>query len=251
MKTTQNTVLITGGSAGIGFEIARQLLEAGNTVIITGRNTERLAAAASSLPGVHTFNGDIANADDTAALVAHITNEFPQLNIVINNAGAAFLNNFVSDGNAFEKAAAEMHTNYLSVIRLNELLLPALLLQPAAAIVNVSSVAAFVPLLRVASYSATKAAVHSYTVALRAGLTGTGIRVFELMPPLVNTEFSKGIDGHKGIPPQQVATEFMQALSEDKFEIRVANTEALYDLYRSSPADALHVINESRNVVAQ
>ncbi|MFB6454221.1 SDR family oxidoreductase [Chitinophaga sp. Hz27] len=250
MKTTQNTVLITGGSAGIGFEIAKQLLTAGNTVIITGRNKERLTAAANTLAGVHTFNGDIADANDAAALVAYMQENFPQLNMVINNAGAAFLNNFVSDGQAYEKASAEMHTNYLSVIRLNELLLPGLLLQPAATIVNVSSVAAFVPLLRVSSYSATKAALHSYTTALRAGLTGSNIRVFELMPPLVNTAFSKGIDGHKGISPTQVATEFMQGLAEDNYEIRVGDTEALYHLYRSSPVDALQVINETRHVVA-
>ncbi|RAJ76559.1 putative oxidoreductase [Chitinophaga dinghuensis] len=244
MKTTQNTVLITGGSAGIGFQLAATLADAGNTVIITGRNAARLENALSELPWVHTFNGDITNEADVNRLVAWIQEEFPELNMVINNAGAASLNNLRADTDTFSRASHEMLTNYLSVIRLNELLIPLLEKQEAAAIVNVSSIFAFAPGKKLASYAATKAALHSYTQSLRLSLAPSVIKVFELMPPLVNTEFSAGIGGQKGIPAAQVASEFMTALANDIYEIRVANTEAFYQLSLASPTDALTVMNE-------
>ncbi|MBV8252114.1 MAG: SDR family NAD(P)-dependent oxidoreductase [Chitinophaga sp.] len=244
MKTTQNTVLITGGSAGIGFQLATLLADAGNTVIITGRDAARLAHAATALPSVHTFNGDITNATDVNRLVAWIKHDFPDLNMVINNAGAASLNDLRADTDTFAKASHEMLTNYLSVIRLNELLIPLLEKQSASAIVNVSSIFAFAPGKKLASYAATKAALHSYTQSLRLWLAPSTIKVFELMPPLVNTAFSAGIGGHKGIPPAEVATAFIEALENDVYEIRVANTEAFYHLSLASPVDALSVLNE-------
>jgi uncharacterized oxidoreductase len=140
-----------------------------------------------------------------------------------------------------------MHTNYLSVIRLNEKLLPLLKKQSEAAIVNVSSIVAFVPGKLTATYSASKAALHSYTQALRVALTDTTVKVFELMPPLVDTEFSTEIGGHLGIPPSQVADEFLAALEIDNYEIRVGNTELLYQLYLSSPVEALKFMNERKS----
>jgi uncharacterized oxidoreductase len=129
-------------------------------------------------------------------------------------------------------------------VRLNEQLLPLLEQQPEAAIVNVSSVVAFAPGKRLATYAASKAALHSYSQTLRLALAPGSVKVFELMPPLVNTEFSTEIGGHRGIPPAQVAEEFLAALAEDRYEIRVGQTEALFQLFLSSPADALGVMNE-------
>jgi len=243
MNTTSNTILITGGSAGIGFALAQSLLAAGNTVIITGRDSGRLKAAAAALPGVQTFRGDVAIPEDVDALVQHLHKNYPTLNILINNAGYAQLNNLLEDTDTFEKAGKEMLTNYLSVIRLNEKLLPLLRKQPQAAIVNVSSIVAFAPGSRLATYAATKAALHSYSLSLRVALKPAGIKVFELMPPLVNTEFSAEIGGQNGIPAAQVASEFLEALAADNYEIRVANTESLYQLYLSSPQQALEVMN--------
>lgn len=246
MKTSKNTVLITGGSAGIGFEIAKQLSAKDNHVIIVGRNQERLQKAADQLQHVTAINADIADAADVEALVAKLKSDFPNLNVVINNAGYATLNSIVNDDDIFEKAGAEMHTNYLSVVRLNQKLLSILQKQDEAAIVNVSSIVAFVPGKLTATYSATKAALHSYTQALRVALADTQVKVFELMPPLVDTEFSAEIGGHKGIPASQVADEFLAGLETDNYEIRVANTEQLYQLFLSSPAEALKVMNEPR-----
>src|SRR5690348_9080621 len=146
MKHSGNTILITGGSAGIGFEFARILADCDNRVIITGRNELRLKTALSQLKQARRFVSDVSNEKDVNELTKRIKNEFPDLNIVINNAGRAMLYDITSKGvNAFDKAQEEMFTNFFSVIRINEFLLPILMKQPEAAIVNVSSVAAFLP----------------------------------------------------------------------------------------------------------
>ena len=163
MKTTNNTVLIIGGSAGIGLEIAKVLANNNNQVIITGRNEERLQRAVATLPNTTAIVSYLSDATDTEALVARIKKDFPQLNILINNVAAANIYPLLEDHeDSFEKITHEIHTNYLSVIRLNSLLLPVLRQQDEAAIVNVTSVVAYVP-GGLATYSASKAALHSYT----------------------------------------------------------------------------------------
>ncbi|MGY0041123.1 SDR family NAD(P)-dependent oxidoreductase [Pedobacter sp. NJ-S-72] len=137
-----------------------------------------------------------------------------------------------------------METNYISLIRLTEKLLPQLLKQKSAALVNVSSIVAITPGLNAPTYSASKAAVHSYTEVLRLALKNTSVKVFELMPPLVNTEFSKEIGGaENGIPPLQVATEFADAFENDTFEIHVGVTAQIFELARTSPTAALNALN--------
>lgn len=243
MTPNKHTVLITGGSAGIGFEIAKLLSEKGNHVIITGRNKERLHKAAAKLQNVTAFVSDVTKADEVNQLVARLNTEFPGLDMLINNAGHALLYDIAANDNAFEKAGEEMFTNYLSVIRLTEKLLPLLKKQPQAAIVNVSSIVAFVP-GSLAGYSASKAALHSYTNSLRIALEETSsIKVFELMPPLVDTEFSRPIGGQNGISPRQVAEEFYKALQTGTYEIHVGNTADMYRLFHSSPNEALRVMN--------
>lgn len=247
MKTSKNTVLLIGGTAGIGLEIAKQLTALDNHVIITGRNQERLHAAASSLHNVTTILSDVSKADDVDLLVEKIKSEFPQLNIVINNAGRALLYNLAdSKQDAFANAADEMLTNYLSIIRINQKLLPVLKQQEASAIVNVSSVVAYVPGITLPTYAASKAALHSYSTSLRLSLAETAVKVFELMPPLVDTEFSKEIGGHNGIKPSVVADTFLTALANDDFEIRVGDTAKIYELFRQSPVDALNIMNTNR-----
>lgn len=242
MNTTTNTVLITGGSAGIGLEIAKSLVAAGNTVIITGRDQARLTKALTHLNGATGMLSDVSNEVDVDALVATVTRDFPGLNLVINNAGRALLYDISASEGAFGMAQDEMLTNYLAVIRLNEKLLPLLKAQPEAAIVNVSSVVAFVP-GSLATYSASKAALHSYTQSLRIALSrNSNVNVFELMPPLVDTEFSAPINGSTGIAPSLVAQDLMDALASDTYEIRVGNTQMIYELYLQSPDTALQVM---------
>jgi uncharacterized oxidoreductase len=157
MKTTNNIILITGGGSGIGFEIAKLFSNNNNQIIITGRNEERLKKAVSQLENTTYIVSDVSKKDDVESLVIKIQNDFPQLNEVVNIAGRAFVYNLAKDGNAFEKAEEEMLTNYLSVIRLNEKLLPILSKQPEAAIVTISSIATITPNAILASYAASKA----------------------------------------------------------------------------------------------
>jgi uncharacterized oxidoreductase len=242
MKTSGNTVLITGGTAGIGLAIAKLYSAAGNKVIITGRNKQRLDAELAQLQNATGIVSDVSKKEDAEILVETIKKEFPLLNIVINNAGRAILYDIASSENAFEKAEDEMLTNYLSVIRLNEKLLPLLKTQKEAAIVNVSSVVAFVPGSLI-TYSASKAALHSYTQSLRIALgRNSNVKVFELMPPLVDTEFSAVINGQNGIKPSVVAQEFIAAMENNVYEIRVGKTQYIYELYLKSPAEALNVM---------
>jgi uncharacterized oxidoreductase len=246
MRTVQNTVLITGGSAGIGLSIAKLLDAKGNHVIITGRNPERLRAAAEQLKNVTAIACDVTVAEDVNRLTDRISRDFQGLNVLINNAGNAFVYNLTaSDADGFAKAGEEMLTNYLSIIRLNEKLLPLLRQQQEAAIVNVSSIVTFAPNHRLATYGASKAALHSYTLSLRHALQqDSAVKVFELMPPLVDTEFSQPIGGSNGIPPSVVAESLVSALEKDEYEIHTGGTAGLYKLYLSSPDAAFQAMNQ-------
>lgn len=245
MNTTNNTVLITGGSAGIGLAIARLLTEKGNHVIITGRDKNRLDKAAAELKNVTAIQFDVTSHKDVDALAERVKADFASLNILINNAGRAFVYNLDENANAAGKATEEMITNYFSVINLTEKLLPVLKQQPEAAIVNVTSIVAFAGRHTLPTYAASKAALRSYTNSLRIQLQRTSnIKVFELMPPLVNTELAKPIGGEQnGIPPHVVAEDLIKSLETNNYEIRVGNTENLYRLFLSSPEEALKMMN--------
>src|SRR5260221_9153222 len=185
MNITNKTILITGGGSGIGFEIAKLLSQKNNKVIITGRSEARLQKAVAQLTNVNYVACDINSEKDINGLVKKIKEEFGSLDILINNAGQASVYKLDVEVNAYDKAVDEIHTNYLSVIRLTEKLLPVLSNQKEAAIVNVTSIVAFVPGINLPTYAASKAALHSYTQALRYTLAKTtNIKVFELMPPL-------------------------------------------------------------------
>lgn len=244
MNVSNKTVLITGGGSGIGLAIAKTLSEKGNRVVIVGRNEAKLQQAAAQLPGVTAIAADINTEADLTRLVQQVQADFGDLSLLINNAGQASAYELTAGANAFEKASAEIATNYLAMIRLTEVLLPTLSAQPEAAVVNVSSVLAYAPASAVPTYSASKAAVHSYTQALRHTLAKeTAVKVFELMPPLVDTEFSAEIGGANGIAPQQVADEFLAGLEQDEYEIRVGDTAGFYEFSRTSPAEAFATMN--------
>jgi len=242
MNITNKTILITGGSAGIGFEIAKQLIANGNKVIITGRNQDRLKKAADQL-GADYFTGDVSVEADVNKLVDYLAQNHPDLDVVINNAGAAYVYQIAAGAGAFDKASAEMLTNFLSIIRLNEKLLPQLTGRSEAAIVNVSSIVAFAPNAGLSTYSASKAALHSYTQSLRHALKSTSVKVFELMPPLVNTEFSAEIGGANGIPASEVAQSLLNAFENDTYEIHTGNTANLYKAFLNSPQEAFSMLN--------
>jgi uncharacterized oxidoreductase len=247
MNITNKTVLITGGGSGIGFEIAKLLSQKGNKVIITGRTETKLEKAAAQLNNVSIIATDVNNETDVDSLVNKISKEFGGLDILINNAGSAYSYKLAEGANAYDKATEEIQTNYLSIIRLTEKLLPALKASKEAAIVNVTSIVAFVPGINLPTYAASKGALHSYTRALRYTLAlTTGIKVFELMPPLVNTEFSAGVGGINGIPPLEVAEGLIVGFEKDEYELHIGKTADIYKLYLHSPQEALNTLNQGR-----
>ena len=208
MKTTGNTVFISGGSAGIGLAIAKKLSAAGNKIIINGRNEERLQNALKQLDNAVAIQGDLSVEADRIAIAKQLKENYPETNIIINNAGAAFSYLLNETLNAHEKAAIEMNTNYFSVIHFTELVLPHLIQKAEAAVINVSSIAVFGSHKLLPTYGATKAALHSYTVALRYSYEEQkNLQIYEVYPPLVNTEFSAEIGGANGIPTEKVENE--------------------------------------------
>lgn len=220
MKTNGNTILITGGSAGIGFELAKQFSQLGNKVLITGRNEEKLKQAANQLENVVPISGDVTSSESTDQLVAKIKEQYPELNMVINNAGYADVYQLDANANAAAKASREMETNYLSIVSLTEKLLPTLLQNENASVVNVTSIVAYYPQKMLPTYTASKAALKAYTDVLRQTFEDR-LNVFELIPPLVNTDFSKEIGGENGIPPKEVADELVSALEKNQWLVPV------------------------------
>lgn len=229
MKTTGNTIFISGGSAGIGLAIAKKLSAAGNRIIINGRNEERLQKALTSLDNTVAIQGDLSVEADRIRIAEELKTNYPEVNIIINNAGSAFGYLLSETTNAHEKATIEMNTNYFSVIHFTELMLPHLLEKSEAAIANVSSIAVFGSHKFLPTYGATKAALHSYTVALRDTYEEQkNIQIYEIYPPLVNTEFSAEIGGANGIPPSEVADEFFIALEKNQFDVPVGDTKQFF-----------------------
>jgi uncharacterized oxidoreductase len=243
MKTTGNTIFISGGSAGIGLAIAKKLSAEGNKVIINGRSEERLQSALKELDNAVAIQGDLSVQADRISIAEQLKSNHPHLNIIINNAGAAFMNDLSDvNNNSAEKAYQEINTNYISVIDFTSLVLPLLLQQEEAAIVNVSSIAAYRGNKYLPTYSASKAALHSYTQGLRDVFsTNEKLNVYEVYPPLVNTEFSVEIGGANGIPASEVADELFVALEKNQFEVPVGDTKKIHALINPI-TDSFHKI---------
>ena len=199
MQTDNNTILITGGGSGIGAALAHRFHDLGNTVIIAGRRLEALQQVIGDRPNIHAVQLDIDNAESVSTFAKTIIAAFPDLNVLINNAGIMRMEALEGFRDLAE-AEATITTNLLGPIRLTNALVEHLSTQAGAAIVNVSSGLAFVPLTATPTYSATKAAIHSYTISLREVLRDK-IEVIELVPPAVQTELTPGQSTREGYLP--------------------------------------------------
>lgn len=230
MQTTRNTVLITGGTGGIGLALAKQFLAAQNTVIITGRSAAKLAAVRDRLPAVTT---ELADMTDRRAL-ERLAYTHGDVNILINNAAVQHNYDLADPTIPLEQISLELDTNLVGPLVLTKLFLPQLMRKSAAAIVNISSGLAIVPKQSAPVYCGSKAALHIFTQALRWQLEGSNVKVFEVIPPLVDTAMTGGRGSGK-ITPEALAKEFWTNFARDHYEMRIGKTKLLFALHRLMP----------------
>ena len=233
MKTSNNRVLITGGGSGIGLALAQRFLAAGNEVIIVGRNAEKLTAVQQAHPQIQTATADLTNLDSLKQLV----DQHPKINILINNAGVQYNNDFAATDVLLDLIEMELGTNVTGLMQLTKLYLPHLLQQPEAAIINVSSALGVVPKQNAPVYTATTAAVHIFSKSLRWQLEDSPVKVFEIIPSLVDTPMTNGRNQQK-ISPEALVDEFWRALQKDQSEIRIGKVKQLFLLNRIAPSFA-------------
>lgn len=248
MKLEQRTILITGGSSGIGLELARQLKQRGNTIIVTGRDSGRLAAARRQVPGIHTMQSDVS--DPRAIVVLHrsVLEQFPTLDTLVNNAGI-MRNLDLNLERDLADVTREIEINLSGPVRMVQQFLPHLKSRRDALIVNVSSGLAFVPLPLSPVYCATKAAMHSYTQSLRVQLEGQGVSVIELAPPGVETplfrgEFKEEMKNQKAMDVKVLVELAIAGMEAGTLEIRPGLSNLLKTMSRLAPGFMLSQLSK-------
>jgi len=226
MKLTGNTILITGGGSGIGRGLAEALHKLGNHVIIAGRRKGHLTEVAKANSGMRWVELDIEDPASVSAVAGNLIAEYPKLNVLINNAGVMQIDD-ASTAIDEKLLVTTLTTNVMGPIRLTGALIEHLKRQKDAAVINNSSVLAFVPLAMTAVYSATKAALHSYTMSLRYKLRGTSVKVLEIAPPWVQTDLLGSNNEPRAMPLAEFINETMRALGTDAEEVLVERAKPL------------------------
>jgi uncharacterized oxidoreductase len=232
MNIKDNTILITGGATGIGFALAETLVKAGNQVIVCGRREAKLKDAKTKLPQLQIKTCDVTKEKERAELFHWAKEKYPGLNVLINNAGVQKMVDLKKGRADLGKGENEIETNLVAPIRLAAYFIPWFLQQKKeTAVINVSSGLGFVPIAAMPIYCATKAALHSYTFSLRYQLKDTNVKVFDIIPPAVETDLGKTSpdeeSGYKGIPPSRLAEDVIKALAKDQYEIAVGEAKGL------------------------
>jgi len=244
-----NTVLITGGATGIGFALAEKFVGAGSEVIVCGRRKSRLQNAKRRLPAIYIWQCDVSVESQRQELLHWALTHHPQLNMLVNNAGIQRQIDFTSSAAARPTLAKddEVNINLFAPIRLCTLFTPRLMKRQKAAIINISSGLAFVPIATMPIYCATKAAIHSFTISLRHQLKDTPIRVFEAAPPTTDTELDRGFAGeqeaYRGINPREVAAAIIEGIKADKEEIIIGEAQELYREAQRNPEAIFKQLN--------
>ena len=220
MQMTGNTIFITGGGSGIGRGLAEAFHRLGNKVVISGRRAERLKNTVDANPGMVAVEMDVSDPASISRVAANLIVQHPSLNVLINNAGIMHIDNV---GGAIDEhlLVSTVTTNFGGPVRLSAALLDHLKLQANPVIVNVTSVLGFVPLVPTAIYSATKAALHSYTMSQRYALRSDGIQVIEMAPPWVRTELLNSMEEERAMPLAAFIASAMAQFEDGSDEILV------------------------------
>ncbi len=237
MNLSGNTILITGGSAGIGLAFAKEFVAGGNTVIVTGRRQEKLDEAKEAVPELHTLQSDVADTAQIKALAERIRADFPALNVLMNNAGIFLYKNLAGKIDDLDGLTRELDINVAGTLRTTSALMD-VLVKNQGTIINVSSGLAFVPLTCAPIYCATKAALHSYSTSLRFQLAPAGVEVIELMPPAVKTDLTADLpeDGaFKLMTTEQLVKATWKGFRSGATEIRPGQANQLHWMSRIAP----------------
>jgi len=226
--------LITGGATGIGFALAEAFVKAGNKVLICGRRRAKLEEAREKLPQIQVRQCDLSQKEDRESFCNWVKDNYKDLNILVNNAGIQKAIDIRKGTAELLRGEDEVQVNFIAPIHLSAYFAPLLLEKKEAAIINVSSGLGFVPIATMPVYCATKAGIHMFSVSLRHQLKGTSVKVFEIVPPAVDTELGKGTTGdseqeYRGIPPSEVAVATMKALKNNEYEIVVGEAKGLVE----------------------
>lgn len=240
MKIDNRTVLLTGGSSGLGLALARELVARGNTVVAVGRDPRKLDAARAAVPGLRTLACDVADPAALRQLHETVRREFPALDMLVNNAGVMREIDFCRRPDA-DDVAHEVDVNLGAIVRLCAWFVPMLMQRPEACVLNVSSGLAFAPFPSAPVYSATKAALHSFTQSLRIQLKPSGVRVVELLPPAIDTpmltDAMRGaMNGQRMATPAAIAAAALRGLERGVEEITPGDARMLRLLSRLAPS---------------
>lgn len=244
MKISGNTIVITGGTSGLGLAFAEAFLKEGNKVIICGRREERLKEISVKYPAIITRVSDVADAAHRRELFNWIKDEHQEANVFINNAGIQLDTDLTREVD-LDRVSLEIETNFVAPIHLASLFAPHLADKDNAVLINVSSGLAFVPIAFMPVYCATKAAIHSLTLSLRHQLKDKGVKVIEIIPPAVDTELGHDRredkkDSHGGISVTEFITEAMDALKNDVLEAPIGMAKGL----RGKREELFEMINQ-------
>jgi uncharacterized oxidoreductase len=191
MKLSNRTVLVTGGTSGIGLGIAEAFHQSGSRIIVCGRDRKKLSTVGKKFPGITVLPCDVGDVGQRENLAAEVLRRFPDLNILVNNAGIQRYIDLKKGYVEIKSGGDEIAINFVAVVELTALFIGHLMSRPSAAVINVSSGLGFMPMLDTPIYSATRAAVHTYTLILRQQLKDTSVKVIEIVPPMVDTNLNK------------------------------------------------------------
>jgi uncharacterized oxidoreductase len=244
MKLKSNTILITGGSSGIGLELSRAFIQKGNKVIICGKSNEKLMAAKNIVPQLITYRCDLSDSEECTDFARKISENHPDLNVLINNAAIVNKIDFLADEKSLILAENEYQTNLLAPIRLIKLLFKTISANNSSAIINITTGLIYAPRVIYPFYNSSKSALHSFTQTLRIRLKDEKTKVVEVMFPAVDTPWHKGNPPKIAITTEKAVTEMINGLEKGKTEIRVGGAKILYLLSRIAPGFALKKVNQ-------
>ena len=249
MQIRGNTILITGGATGIGFSLAEAFVKAGNEVIICGRREHKLEEAKDKLPQIHTKICDLSKEKERKLLYDWVRSNFKDINVLVNNAGIQRMIDFKKGTYDLVNGEDEIEINLKAYIYLSAYFTPLFLKQKEAAIINISSGLAYMPLAVVPVYCATKAAIHSFSMSLRHQLKDTSVKVYEIMPPIVDTELDRGAreereQEYRGIAPFEAAKVTLKAFENNEYEVAIGMAQYLRDGSRNNPEQTFQNMNK-------